>query len=92
MRELGIVRGTIVAAWRVIRCNPFSHGGVDELADRSLFRDHEGHRHDHSARRPHDDPRRHCVIFQPFVDLAEAIIKFFDENVGLSLGPVRSSR
>ena len=26
------------------------------------------------------------VIFQPFVDLAEAIIKFFAENVGLSWG------
>ena len=45
VRELGIVRGSIVAAWRVIRCNPFSDGGVDELGDRSLFRDHGGHRH-----------------------------------------------
>ncbi len=44
VRELGIVRGSIVAAWRVLRCNPFSHGGVDELADRRLFRGHEhGH-------------------------------------------------
>lgn len=39
VRELGLVRGTIVAAWRLARCNPWSHGGVDELADRSLFRD-----------------------------------------------------
>ena len=47
VRELGVVRGSIVAAWRVVRCNPFSHGGVDELADRRLFRDrkhtHEAH-------------------------------------------------
>ena len=48
VRELGIVRGSIVAAWRVIRCNPFSHGGVDELADRRLFRDHD-HPHGHDA-------------------------------------------
>ena len=48
VRELGIVRGSIVAAWRVIRCNPFSHGGVDELADRRLFRAHD-HPHDHDA-------------------------------------------
>jgi uncharacterized protein len=41
VRELGVVRGSIVAAWRVLRCNPFSHGGVDELADRSLFRGHD---------------------------------------------------
>ena len=39
VRELGVVRGTIVAAWRLARCNPWSHGGVDELADRRLFRD-----------------------------------------------------
>ncbi len=37
VRELGIVRGTIVASWRVIRCNPWSQGGVDELSDRRLF-------------------------------------------------------
>jgi putative membrane protein insertion efficiency factor len=39
VRELGIVRGTILAGWRLVRCNPWSHGGVDELADRRLFRD-----------------------------------------------------
>ena len=45
VRELGPLRGTIVAAWRLARCNPWSHGGVDELADRSLFRDHSGCNH-----------------------------------------------
>ena len=39
VRELGVIRGTILAAWRVVRCNPWSPGGVDELADRRLFRD-----------------------------------------------------
>ena len=38
VRELGIFRGSIVAAWRLARCNPWSHGGVDELAARRLFR------------------------------------------------------
>ena len=38
VRELGPVRGTILAGWRLLRCNPFSHGGVDELSDRRLFR------------------------------------------------------
>ena len=47
VRELGIVRGTIVGAWRVMRCNPFSAGGVDELADRRLFPEHG---HDHRER------------------------------------------
>lgn len=38
IRELGPVRGSILASWRLLRCNPFSHGGVDELSDRKLFR------------------------------------------------------
>ena len=46
VRELGVVRGTIVAGWRLARCNPWSHGGVDELTDRKLFRDHACE-HDH---------------------------------------------
>lgn len=42
VRELGVVRGSILAAWRLARCNPWSHGGVDEVADRRLFRAHPG--------------------------------------------------
>ena len=38
IRELGPARGVILASWRLLRCNPFSHGGVDELSDRRLFR------------------------------------------------------
>ena len=37
-RELGLIRGAIVAGWRLLRCNPWSHGGVDHVRDRSLFR------------------------------------------------------
>jgi putative component of membrane protein insertase Oxa1/YidC/SpoIIIJ protein YidD len=44
VRELGVLRGSLVAGWRVLRCNPLSHGGVDELADRRLFRN-RGHEH-----------------------------------------------
>jgi uncharacterized protein len=36
--ELGPIRGAILAGWRLLRCNPFSKGGFDELADRRLFR------------------------------------------------------
>ena len=36
-RELGLVRGGILACWRILRCNPWSHGGVDHVADRTLF-------------------------------------------------------
>jgi putative membrane protein insertion efficiency factor len=39
IRELGPIRGSIVAGWRVLRCNPLSDGGIDDLADRRLFGD-----------------------------------------------------
>jgi putative membrane protein insertion efficiency factor len=38
IRELGAVRGSVLAVWRVLRCNPFSPGGVDHVADRTIFR------------------------------------------------------
>ena len=41
LHELGLVRGTIVAGWRLLRSNPWSHGGVDHVRDRRLFRRHE---------------------------------------------------
>ena len=38
IREVGAVRGTILAAWRLVRCNPFSHGGYDPVDDRPFFK------------------------------------------------------
>ena len=38
VRELGPLRGSIVAGWRLLRCNPLSDGGIDDLEDRRLFR------------------------------------------------------
>ena len=29
IRRHGLVRGSARAAWRLLRCNPWSHGGVD---------------------------------------------------------------
>jgi putative membrane protein insertion efficiency factor len=37
LRQYGFVRGTILAGWRLLRCNPWSHGGVDHAADQTLF-------------------------------------------------------
>ena len=36
--EFGILRGVVLAAWRLLRCNPFSHGGVDPVEAQRLFR------------------------------------------------------
>ena len=36
--EYGILRGLVLAAWRLLRCNPWSHGGYDPVAAQHLFR------------------------------------------------------
>jgi putative component of membrane protein insertase Oxa1/YidC/SpoIIIJ protein YidD len=38
IRQLGVLRGTILAAWRLARCNPFSGGGYDPVEARRFFR------------------------------------------------------
>jgi putative membrane protein insertion efficiency factor len=32
--RFGVGRGTLLAAWRLLRCNPFSHGGFDPAPGR----------------------------------------------------------
>lgn len=34
----GILRGLVLAGWRLLRCNPWSHGGFDPVEDQRLFR------------------------------------------------------
>ena len=38
LREYGALRGLVLAGWRVLRCNPWSRGGVDFARDQTLFR------------------------------------------------------
>ena len=38
VREFGILRGLVLAGWRLLRCNPWSHGGFDPVEAQSLFR------------------------------------------------------
>lgn len=37
VQKYGILRGSVLAAWRLLRCNPWSHGGVDFAEDQKLF-------------------------------------------------------
>ncbi len=37
INEFGAARGVVLAAWRLLRCNPWSKGGVDYPADQRLF-------------------------------------------------------
>jgi putative membrane protein insertion efficiency factor len=38
VRRYGILRGLVLAAWRLLRCNPWSHGGVDFPEQQTIFR------------------------------------------------------
>lgn len=36
IRSFGVVRGTLLAGWRLLRCNPFSEGGYDPVEAQRL--------------------------------------------------------
>ncbi|HET9124326.1 MAG TPA: membrane protein insertion efficiency factor YidD [Solirubrobacteraceae bacterium] len=36
----GILRGLVLAGWRLLRCNPFSRGGYDPVEAQGLFKSH----------------------------------------------------
>ena len=38
LREYGALRGSILAGWRLLRCNPWSHGGVDRVENQRVFK------------------------------------------------------
>jgi uncharacterized protein len=39
--RFGILRGLVLAGWRVLRCNPWSRGGYDPVEDQRLFKPHK---------------------------------------------------
>lgn len=38
IEKRGIVMGILLGCWRILRCNPFSHGGIDHVPDRGFKR------------------------------------------------------
>ena len=44
IREFGILRGLVLGAWRLLRCNPWSHGGWDPVVSQRLFAARPGSR------------------------------------------------
>jgi putative membrane protein insertion efficiency factor len=38
IRAHGVARGLVLGAWRVLRCNPLSNGGIDPVEHQRLFR------------------------------------------------------
>jgi putative membrane protein insertion efficiency factor len=51
----GAVKGTLLTAWRILRCNPWSAGGVDPVPERGAWRIVDG---DAAS-------ARHCVCEEP---------------------------
>jgi len=37
LQEFGVIRGSILAGWRLLRCNPLSYGGYDPVERQKLF-------------------------------------------------------
>ncbi|MDQ3769273.1 MAG: membrane protein insertion efficiency factor YidD [Actinomycetota bacterium] len=41
--RFGILRGVVLACWRLLRCNPFSAGGLDPISSQRLFHRRRSH-------------------------------------------------
>lgn len=39
----GVLKGSLLAAWRLLRCNPLTRGGVDHVPDPGQWRYHHPH-------------------------------------------------
>jgi uncharacterized protein len=43
IKRHGVLRGVVLTAWRLLRCNPWSHGGYDPVEAQRVFgRGHRG--------------------------------------------------
>ena len=38
VERYGMLRGLVLGGWRLLRCNPWSHGGYDPVEAQTLFR------------------------------------------------------
>jgi uncharacterized protein len=38
IKRFGILRGIVLAGWRLLRCNPWSDGGFDPVENQRLFK------------------------------------------------------
>ena len=52
VRQYGVLRGSVLAGWRLMRCNPLSDGGFDYVEDQRVFRKRAKCAHDHGEHQP----------------------------------------
>lgn len=38
IEKFGVIRGTALASWRILRCNPWSLGGIDYVPEKFTFK------------------------------------------------------
>ena len=48
IRSYGVLRGVVLAVWRLLRCNPLSNGGFDPVEEQALFHARARTSHGHS--------------------------------------------
>ena len=41
IERFGVLRGGLLAVWRILRCNPFCKGGVDPVPPKGKWRNEE---------------------------------------------------
>jgi putative membrane protein insertion efficiency factor len=43
--RFGVIRGVVLAGWRLLRCNPWSYGGYDPVEAQRVFKTRPPHHH-----------------------------------------------
>jgi uncharacterized protein len=54
----GVLRGLVLAGWRLLRCNPFSYGGYDPVDAQRLFQRGRRGARERAAAEPAGSPPR----------------------------------
>lgn len=40
IQQHGVIKGIVLGAWRILRCNPWAKGGIDDVPDSRHHHDH----------------------------------------------------